>query len=215
MPGAGGWLLRVAGRRCSQGAEAALHGGSQGRRADGAAGLWEGWRGPGGEVVRTSTIITTDANEKLRPLHDRMPVVLPPDTWVAWLGEESAEAAELLALQRPPEDGCGSHMGRASAGGPALPLRHRTQVCRRPNGGCGSNHSRAAPRGAAPRFAARWPQNGAVPAKSPTFGNGWGQGRHGALSQSRRTSPERRLTAPGQVGGAPPPPPRPRRADCR
>jgi len=65
------------------------------------AGLWEGWRGPGGEVVRTFTIITTDANDKLRVLHDRMPVILPREAWRAWLGEEPAEAAELLALLRP------------------------------------------------------------------------------------------------------------------
>jgi putative SOS response-associated peptidase YedK len=65
------------------------------------AGLWEGWRGPGGEVVRTFTVITTDANEKLRALHDRMPVVLPRDTWPASLGETPAEAADLLALLRP------------------------------------------------------------------------------------------------------------------
>jgi putative SOS response-associated peptidase YedK len=62
------------------------------------AGLWEGWRGPGGEVVRTFTIITTDANEKLRALHDRMPAILPGDTWAAWLGEEPTEPHDLLAL---------------------------------------------------------------------------------------------------------------------
>jgi putative SOS response-associated peptidase YedK len=65
------------------------------------AGLWEGWRGAGGEIVRTFTIITTDANDKLRALHDRMPVILPREAWPAWLGEEPAEAAELLALLRP------------------------------------------------------------------------------------------------------------------
>jgi putative SOS response-associated peptidase YedK len=65
------------------------------------AGLWEGWRGPGGEVVRTFTIITTDANEKLRALHARMPVILPRAAWPTWLGEEPAEAADLLALLRP------------------------------------------------------------------------------------------------------------------
>jgi putative SOS response-associated peptidase YedK len=65
------------------------------------AGLWEGWRGPGGEVVRTFAIITTDANEKLRALHDRMPAILPRDTWAAWLGDEPAEPAELLASLTP------------------------------------------------------------------------------------------------------------------
>jgi putative SOS response-associated peptidase YedK len=71
------------------------------------AGLWEGWRGPDGEVIRTFAIITIDANEKLRALHDRMPVVLPRAAWPAWLGEgraaerTDAEAPELLARLRP------------------------------------------------------------------------------------------------------------------
>jgi putative SOS response-associated peptidase YedK len=65
------------------------------------AGLWEGWRGPGGEAVRTFTIVTTDANQKLRGLHDRMPVALPREAWPAWLGETSAEVTELLSLLRP------------------------------------------------------------------------------------------------------------------
>jgi putative SOS response-associated peptidase YedK len=65
------------------------------------AGLWEAWRGQGGEVVRTFTIITCEANEKLRALHDRMPAILPRAAWPAWLSEAPAEAAELLALLRP------------------------------------------------------------------------------------------------------------------
>jgi putative SOS response-associated peptidase YedK len=58
-------------------------------RADGAplsfAGLWERWRNPDGEWVRTATIITTDANEALKPLHHRMPVVLARDDIGGWL----------------------------------------------------------------------------------------------------------------------------------
>ena len=43
------------------------------------AGLWAAWRDPStDEWLRTCTIITTDANERVRPLHDRMPVVLDP-----------------------------------------------------------------------------------------------------------------------------------------
>jgi putative SOS response-associated peptidase YedK len=65
------------------------------------AGLWDGWRGPGGNVVHSFAIVTCEANEKLRALHDRMPVILPRDTWAAWLGEEAAEPPELLALLIP------------------------------------------------------------------------------------------------------------------
>src|SRR5882724_11483009 len=55
------------------------------------AGLWENWRSPEGEWVRSFAIITTAPNELCAELHDRMPVVLKPDGWPVWLGEEPAE----------------------------------------------------------------------------------------------------------------------------
>ncbi len=70
------------------------------------AGLWEGWRGSDGEVLRTFTIITTAATLRLAPLHERMPVILPPEAWSAWLAEEPTDEAALLALLRP-FDGAG------------------------------------------------------------------------------------------------------------
>ena len=74
-------------------------------RADGAplafAGLWEGWRDPSGEVLRTFTIATTAANDDMAPLHDRMPVILDPDDWPVWLGEEAGEPADLLRPAPP------------------------------------------------------------------------------------------------------------------
>jgi putative SOS response-associated peptidase YedK len=60
------------------------------------AGLWEGWRGGDGSVIRSFTIITTEANETLRPLHERMPVVLEPADWPLWLGEAEGDVGELL-----------------------------------------------------------------------------------------------------------------------
>ena len=60
------------------------------------AGLWEGWRGPDGNVVRSYTIVTTGANDTLRPLHERMPVVLEPTDWPLWLGEADGDAGSLL-----------------------------------------------------------------------------------------------------------------------
>ena len=62
------------------------------------AGVWENWRSPAGEWVRSFTIITTAPNELCAELHDRMPAVLKPETWSLWLGEEPAEQAELKAL---------------------------------------------------------------------------------------------------------------------
>ncbi len=53
------------------------------------AGLWDSWRSPEGKVIRSFTIITTEANEALRPIHDRMPVILKPEEESAWLDPRS------------------------------------------------------------------------------------------------------------------------------
>lgn len=60
----------------------------------GLAGIWEGWHGEGGEVVRSFAIITTEANATMRALHERMPVILAPEDWPAWL--EGEDPATLL-----------------------------------------------------------------------------------------------------------------------
>jgi putative SOS response-associated peptidase YedK len=65
-------------------------------------GIWEGWRSPDGEVVRTFAIITTSANREMSVLHPRMPLVLEPSGWRLWLGEETGDATDLL---RPAPDG--------------------------------------------------------------------------------------------------------------
>jgi putative SOS response-associated peptidase YedK len=69
-------------------------------RADGhimaLGGLWEGWRSPDSEVLRTFTVITVPANEDVVELHDRMPLVLEKRDWSAWLGEVEANPAILL-----------------------------------------------------------------------------------------------------------------------
>lgn len=63
------------------------------------AGLWERWKEPGsGQAIQTFTIITGPPNELVAPIHNRMPVILPPDLWPAWLGERELSEAELLAL---------------------------------------------------------------------------------------------------------------------
>jgi putative SOS response-associated peptidase YedK len=55
----------------------------------GLAGIWENWKEPtSGEWIRTFAIITTDSNELVADIHDRMPVILPPGDFGRWLGEE-------------------------------------------------------------------------------------------------------------------------------
>ena len=61
------------------------------------AGLWESWRDPDGEIVRSCTIITTEANELLRPVHERMPVILPKEMESLWLDEDVQDAAPCAA----------------------------------------------------------------------------------------------------------------------
>jgi putative SOS response-associated peptidase YedK len=65
------------------------------------AGLWETWRSPAGERLRSFAIVTTTANELCAELHSRMPVVLAPEAWPVWLGEVPAGVPELKALLAP------------------------------------------------------------------------------------------------------------------
>lgn len=60
------------------------------------AGLWERWRPPGAEPTLSFTIITTDPNDQLKELHDRMPAILEPEDFDAWLNDE-----DPLSLMRP------------------------------------------------------------------------------------------------------------------
>jgi putative SOS response-associated peptidase YedK len=63
----------------------------------GMAGLYERWRSAGGEVLDTCTILTTRANAMLRPLHERMPVIVPPAAYARWLDASHADIDDLLA----------------------------------------------------------------------------------------------------------------------
>ena len=65
------------------------------------AGLWENWHSPAGEWIRSFAIITTTPNELCAKLHNRMPVVLEPDIWPVWLGEEPADMPQLKSLLVP------------------------------------------------------------------------------------------------------------------
>ena len=58
------------------------------------ADLWGSYRDPSGEIVRSCTIITIDANELLRPIHSRMPVILPQDMELFWLDHDVDDPAD-------------------------------------------------------------------------------------------------------------------------
>jgi len=65
------------------------------------AGLMERWVSPEGEEVHSCCIITTEANARMATIHDRMPVILHPDCFAAWLDPTHHQTAELQALLRP------------------------------------------------------------------------------------------------------------------
>lgn len=65
------------------------------------AGLWETWTGPNGEELDTAAIVTTRANRTLAPIHDRMPVVVPPEAFDLWLNCTKVDAITASALIAP------------------------------------------------------------------------------------------------------------------
>lgn len=67
----------------------------------GLAGLWEQWKSPDGEWLHTCTILTTTANALMQPLHDRMPVILPPEAYALWLDPALRDPEPLHALLAP------------------------------------------------------------------------------------------------------------------
>ena len=65
------------------------------------AGLWEHWEGPDAVGLESCTILTTRPNDMLAQVHDRMPVILPPEAYQDWLWPVERQAAELLGLLNP------------------------------------------------------------------------------------------------------------------
>ena len=70
-------------------------------RPFGLAGLYDVWTSPEGEAVTSCTIITTNANDLMRPIHDRMPVILPKSHEPTWLSLAIHQAADLLPILTP------------------------------------------------------------------------------------------------------------------
>jgi putative SOS response-associated peptidase YedK len=65
------------------------------------AGLWDEWQSPDGNALRTCTIITTEPNDLMKPLHNRMPVILDPGDYAEWLDPAPRAPESLLPLIKP------------------------------------------------------------------------------------------------------------------
>jgi putative SOS response-associated peptidase YedK len=66
----------------------------------GIAGLWDHWDKQG-EPIESCTILTCDANEPMSGIHERMPVVIPPESFGVWLDPGNRDAGKLAKLLRP------------------------------------------------------------------------------------------------------------------
>lgn len=65
------------------------------------AGLWEEWKPEGKPALLSCTMITTDANALMEPIHDRMPVIIGDENIAAWIGEEPTTPEQALDLLTP------------------------------------------------------------------------------------------------------------------
>jgi putative SOS response-associated peptidase YedK len=119
IPAAGFYEWRATGGRQKQPYHIRLKGG----RTLAFAGLWECWHDAEGRPVESCTILTTTADAVVRPLHERMPVILAPEDFAAWL-DPSTPPEELHALLKPYPDGeleavpVGRHVGNPRNEGP-------------------------------------------------------------------------------------------------
>lgn len=65
------------------------------------AGIWENWNSPDGSQILSTTIITTEPNEIVRPIHNRMPVILSSDDYETWLQPGEVDTTQLQPLLKP------------------------------------------------------------------------------------------------------------------
>lgn len=67
------------------------------------AGLWESWMGPNGEEMETAAIVTTTASRSIAHIHDRMPVIVPPEAFDFWL-DPNVDGETAAAMIQPARD---------------------------------------------------------------------------------------------------------------
>ena len=95
------------------------------------AGLWERWRQPDGQVLRSCTIVTCPANALVAPVHDRMPVILGPGDYERWLDPAGGRRASCCGPARP----TGWRRSRSARGSTARPTTIPNASHRRGAGG--------------------------------------------------------------------------------
>ncbi len=85
------------------------------------AGVWEWWKAPDETLLRSFAILTTSANATMRQSHERMPVILEPDAWAVWLGQDDNTAMKLMLRQGMMCCISGRCRGRSTACGTMAP----------------------------------------------------------------------------------------------
>jgi putative SOS response-associated peptidase YedK len=89
------------------------------------AGIWELWMPANGDEIESTALITTSPNALMEPIHNRMPVIVPPDRYDAWLNEETP-VPEVLDMLKPYDPALmnayrvGKAVGSVKAEGPEL-----------------------------------------------------------------------------------------------
>jgi len=92
------------------------------------AGLYNKWISPDGEKICTNTIITTESNDLVRPLHDRMPAILPEDKYADWLSNDIIDPSLLLKMLKPyPSDELEMYEVTSKVNSPAVNLPENIQ----------------------------------------------------------------------------------------
>jgi putative SOS response-associated peptidase YedK len=88
-------------RQTSQGRRVPVYVRLKSKEPFGFAGLWDVWSSPEGQTLKTCTIVTTEPNELLRSIHDRMPVIVPRELEELWLDPSPRAPGELARVLRP------------------------------------------------------------------------------------------------------------------
>lgn len=98
----------------------------------GMAGLWDEWHDPNGSPLHTFTIITREANAAVAPIHERMPVIVSPSDYEAWLSGETMSVEDRLALL---DSALSEQLTRHEVGRAVGNPRHDAPDCIEPVGG--------------------------------------------------------------------------------